>query len=424
MDKRDMIQVARGCVDIFGDDIVIWQHIENILKQTCENFCVDEIRTPVFEYTEVFKREVDDTSDMVEKEMYTFYDKGLRSITLKPEGTASVVRSFCENNFANEGLPKKVYYITSCFRYENPAAGRQRQFHQFGIEYFGADTVSGEAEIIALVTLVFKNLGIEDIELHINSLGDKECRKNYNDILKNFLIENEEHLCPICKERMVKNPLRVLDCKEKSCQNIFENAPKVLDTLGEECKKDFDDLLKKLDMFNIKYVIDKSLVRGLDYYNNTVFEFVSTNSATGGTICGGGRYDYLVEEFGGPKTKCVGFGMGLERLVLLYKSIENTVTKPLPIIYIGSIGELGQSRSEEITFNMRSQGFKVECNISKKSVKAQMKYADKINCTHSLILGDNEVMENILPIRNMETGETTNVIYDEDYIDNMINIFF
>ncbi len=424
MDKRDMIQVARGCVDIFGDEIIIWQHIENVIRQCCESFCIDEIRTPTFEYTEVFKREVQDTSDMVEKEMYTFYDKGCRSITLKPEGTAPVVRSFCENNLSLLGLPKKLYYLTSCFRYENPAAGRQREFHQFGIEYFGVDSVSGEAEVITLVSMIFERLGIEDIELHINSLGDKECRANYNEKLKEFLNSNKEKLCLTCNERMGKNPLRTLDCKDENCQKVLKDAPLILDTLGPECRADFDNLLKKLDALNVKYVVDKGLVRGLDYYNKTVFEFISNNSTTGGTICGGGRYDGLVEQMGGPSTKCVGFGMGLERLVLLYKELEDKVSKAQPVLYIGSIGEAGQLRAEEIALNMRKSGFKVECNINNRSVKAQMKYADKINCGHSLIIGDSEVENNVLPIRNMETGETIEVRYEDDYLDNFVNIFF
>ncbi len=416
MAKKEQLQVPRGCVDIYGDDITVWQHIESIVKTTCNNFNVREIRTPVFEHTEVFKRDDNDSSDLVNKEMYTFYDKGLRSLTLKPEGTAGVVRAYCENNMSQNGLPQKLYYWTSCFRYERPEAGRQRQFHQFGVEFFGAETVSGEAEVIALAHLIFERLGLNDITLNINSLGDVECRKNYNETLKNFLDENSSKLCQTCQERIDKNPLRVLDCKSESCQEVLVDAPKILDTLGESCKAEFELLLKKLDNLGIPYVVNKSLVRGLDYYTKTVFEFVSNNESSGGTICGGGRYDKLVEQMGGPATKCVGFGLGIERLVILYKSLEENVTNAQPILYLGSIGAKGQALAEEIAFKLRCHGIDAECNINGKSVKAQMKYADKINVEKSVIIGDDEVECGVLPIRHMENGEVINIKYDENFM--------
>ncbi|MFV0441365.1 MAG: histidine--tRNA ligase [Lachnospirales bacterium] len=424
MSKTETIHTPKGCVDIYGEDVVIWQHIEAIIAQTCERFCVNEIRTPIFEYTEVFKRDKADSSDMVTKEMYTFYDKGSRSLTLKPEGTAPVVRFFNENNVSQKGLPCKLYYITDCFRYENPASGRQRQFHQFGVEYFGVDSVSGEAEIIALATILFQRLGINNYKVHINSLGDKECRSAYNEVLKEFLVANEHKLCNACIERMNKNPLRTLDCKNESCQDILQHAPKTLDTLGDSCKAEFEMLLEKLDNIGIEYVIDKTLVRGLDYYNKTVFEFIADDSLAGGTICAGGRYDYLVEELGGVPTKSVGFGLGLERLVILYKLLEESITTVKPTLYIGSIGVKGQSLAEKISLDMRLNGLKVECNINNRIVKAQMKYADKIDSEFSLIIGDDEVEKKILPIRNMETGEVFEVVYDDEYLDNMINAFY
>ncbi len=421
MAKKEIIQAPRGCVDLFGEDITIWQHIESVVKTTCDNFNVKEIRTPVFEYTEVFKRDANDASDMVNKEMYTFYDKGLRSLTLRPEGTAGIVRSYCENNMSQNGLPQKLYYLSSFFRYERPEAGRQRQFHQFGVEYFGAETVSSEVEIIALAHIIFQRLGLNDITLNINSLGDVKCRQNYNNILIDFLNSNRSKLCPTCNERIEKNPLRVLDCKDTNCQHILADAPKILDTLGENCKAEFELLLSKLDNLGIPYVVNKALVRGLDYYNKTVFEFVSANESSGGTICGGGRYDKLVEQMGGPSTKCVGFGLGVERLVILYKSLQEDISTSRPVLFLGSIGENGQRLAEEITYKLRYLGVNVECNINGKSVKAQMKYADKINVEKSTIIGDEEVESGVLPIRHMETGEVIKLKYDDSFMDNFFN---
>ncbi len=425
--SKDKLRVPRGTVDIYGEDMVIWKHIESVIKGFCDSYCIGEIRTPIFEHTEVFKRNDEDTSDMVNKEMYTFIDRGDRSLTLRPEGTAGVVRAYNENNLGEGGLPRKLYYIGQNFRYERPQAGRQRQFTQFGVEYFGSDTVAGEVEIISLAYSILCALGINDVVLHINSLGDVECRQNYNNTLKDYLNTNKEQFCETCQERIEKNPLRVLDCKNKNCQSLVEEAPKVLETLGEQCTSEFNTLLQKLDNLNIPYVVDKSLVRGLDYYTKTVFEFVSEEIGSQGTVCGGGRYNNLVSEMGGKQTNCVGFGMGLERLVMIYKALNQDVSEPEPFIYIGALGLNGQMLGEKIAFELRSQGIKSELNINDKSVKAQMKLANKSKAEWSTIIGDSEVETKVIKLKHMETGESVEVDLNDEsssIVDKLLTIMF
>ncbi len=405
-----LTQAPKGTKDIFGADMPIWQKIESKMRSLCKNFGIEEIRTPIFEHTELFLRSVGDTTDIVQKEMYTFNDKGNRSITLRPESTAGVARAYIEHGMHNNAQPTKLFYIAPTFRYENTQAGRQRQFHQFGIEMFGSYSPALDAEVISAAASLIEELGIKNIELRINSLGGPECRAKYNKMLKDFIGGNIDHLCKECKERYERNPLRVLDCKEEGCKKIIEKAPSVLDCLGVECKEHFETLKSILDEMGIKYVVDPQIVRGLDYYTRTVFEFVTTSIGAQGTVCGGGRYDGLIEECGGQKTGAVGFGLGMERLILTLEAQNGKEEyKPERHIYIGSIGNTGFIKSQAITLSLRKAGIIAECDTVGRSVKAQMKYANKIGAKYSVILGDDEIANDKVSLKNMETGETEEI---------------
>ncbi len=405
-----LTQAPKGTKDIFGADMPIWQKIESKMRSLCKNFGIEEIRTPIFEHTELFLRSVGDTTDIVQKEMYTFNDKGNRSITLRPESTAGVARAYIEHGMHNNAQPTKLFYIAPTFRYENTQAGRQRQFHQFGIEMFGSYSPALDAEVISAAASLIEELGIKNIELRINSLGGPECRAKYNKMLKDFIGGNIDHLCKECKERYERNPLRVLDCKEEGCKKIIEKAPSVLDCLGPECKEHFETLKSILDEMGIKYVVDPQIVRGLDYYTRTVFEFVTTSIGAQGTVCGGGRYDGLIEECGGQKTGAVGFGLGMERLILTLEAQNGKEEyKPQRDIYIGSIGNTGFIKSQAITLSLRKGGIIAECDTVGRSVKAQMKYANKIGAKYSVILGDDEIANDKVSLKNMETGETEEI---------------
>ncbi len=396
-------KAPRGTKDIYGEDIFIWQKVEGILREICERFCVSEIRTPVFEQTELFQRGVGETSDIVTKEMYTLEKKGSESVTLKPEGTAGAARAFVENSMYADPQPTKMYYITPAFRYERPQAGRQRQFHQFGVEIFGSCDAACDAEAISIAYEALNKIGVKNIELKINSLGGNECRKRYNEVLKDFIKNNISDLCGDCRERFEKNPLRVLDCKNEKCGNILENAPSVLDCLGEECKAHFEALKTNLDNMGIPYTVDPKIVRGLDYYTKTVFEFVSNEIGSQGTVCGGGRYDNLIGECGGPQTGAVGFAMGLERIMMLVKSqkLIEFIGKNIDI-YIGSIGEKGFLKAQSIGYELRKSGICAEYDTLKRSVKAQLKYANKINAKYSVVIGENEVLNDSINLKNMK----------------------
>ncbi len=411
--KIEVRKAPRGTVDIYGEDVYLWQFIEKTIRETCASFCIEEIRTPIFEHTEVFKRDEEDTSDMVNKEMYTFFDKGDRSLTLRPELTAPVVRSFVENKLFGLGLPQKYFYIGPCFRYERPQAGRQRQFHQFGVEYFGSPSVVADAEVIALADTIIKKLGIKNYSLKINSIGDSECRVKYNDTLKVFLNDRKEELCEDCQSRIEKNPLRTLDCKNEKCQSVLATAPRTIDVLGEGCLGEFETLKTKLANLGIDFEVDTNLVRGLDYYTKTVFEFVSTDLGAQSAISGGGRYNKLVEQLGGPETPAVGFGLGMERLVLVLKAIGVEVPKAEMDVYIGSIGEKGILVAEKLAYNLRANGLVCEINQMDKSVKAQMKFADKQNAKYVVILGDNEAESQICNLKNMAKSEQTELKFEE-----------
>ena len=404
------VKAPRGTKDIFGNDIFIWQKIEALLRDICQSFGVSEIRTPMFEQTELFQRGVGETTDIVTKEMYTLEKKGSESVTLKPEGTAGAARAFIENSMYADSQPTKLYYITPAFRYERPQAGRQRQFHQFGVEVFGSYDASCDAEVISLVYEVLNRIGIKNIELRINSLGGNQCRKKYNSALKDFIGNNLDWLCGDCRERFEKNPLRVLDCKNEKCQNIIADAPSVLDCLDEECREHFDALKKSLDNMGIPYVVDPKIVRGLDYYTRTVFEFVSNEIGAQGTICGGGRYDNLVEECGGPATGAVGFAMGLERIMLLVKG-QNLIQSQGKIIdiYIGSIGEKGFLKAQSVGYELRKAGICAEYDVIGRSVKAQLKYANKINAKFSVVIGESEIENDLVNLKDMAESCQTEI---------------
>ncbi len=401
-----MIQLVKGTKDIYGAEVKAWQEIEEKMRRLCETFGIGEIRTPAFEFTELFVRGVGETTDIVQKEMYTFTDDGDRSLTLRPEGTAGAVRAYIEHGMHNQAQPTKLYYISPTFRCENTQAGRQRQFHQFGIEILGTYSAAQDAEVISVATALLEEMGIKGVELRINSLGCPECRARYNKTLKEFIGKNLDKLCDTCKERFEKNPLRVLDCKEEGCQAIIADAPSVLDCLDEECTAHFEKVQAILKENGIPFTVDPKIVRGLDYYTRTVFEFVFN----GLTVCGGGRYDMLVEECGGKPTGAVGFGLGIERLMMILEKLNGPLADmPERDVYIGSMGEAGLMRAQALTFALRKSGVKADCDTVERSVKAQMKYANKIGAKYSVILGDSELESGKVQLKEMETGEAEEV---------------
>ena len=408
------LRALKGTKDIFGDEMRKWLDVEEIIRNLCDQFGFNQIRTPMFEYTDLFARGVGDTTDIVNKEMYSFVDKGDNHITLKPESTAAVVRAFLEHSMYADTQPTKLYYISPTFRYERPQAGRQRQFHQFGVEMFGSDSPTADAEIIAIGHTLLKRLGINKVELHINSLGGTECRKKYNETLKAFLHEKKDHLCPLCQERMDKNPLRVLDCKNEACQKELQDAPTVLSTLGSECKAHFEKLQELLTAMNIPFVVDPSIVRGLDYYTKTVFEFISNDIGAQGTVCGGGRYDRLVDEIGNKHVPAVGFGAGMERLIIVRDAENNAPLAPATRdIFIGYRGEEAMMKAFELVNELRQAGISAESDHLQRSIKAQMKYANKINARYSVIIGESELEQGELKLKEMETGNEVTVPMDQ-----------
>lgn len=404
------IQAPKGTKDVIPAESYKWQYIEKVARKVCDEFGFNEVRTPVIEHTELFLRGVGDTTDIVQKEMYTFEDKGGRSITLRPEGTASVVRSVIENGLYAGTLPLKVYYIAPVFRYEKPQAGRLREHHQFGVEMFGAAGAAADAEVIALADTFLRRLGIESLTVSINSIGCPVCRKRYHEALREYFGAYKDELCPLCLDRMERNPLRLLDCKEQHCGEIAANAPITLDYLCDECHTHFEDLKRELDLLGITYKIDPRIVRGLDYYTKTVFEFVATNIGAQSTVCGGGRYDRLVEQLGGPALPGLGFGCGLERLLMvLAESGIALPAAPTPDIFVAAMGKDAAEKTAQLVTTLRRAGFAAERDVTGRSLKAQMKYADKLGANFSLTIGDNELAENTATLKNMRTGEASPV---------------
>ncbi len=394
----------RGTKDVLPSEAYKWQYIEKIAREVSSDFGVSEIRTPIFEHTELFLRGVGETTDIVQKEMYTFTDKGDRSITLKPEGTAPAARSYIENNLGVD-QQLKMFYITPCFRYERPQAGRLREFHQFGVEFFGAAGYEADAELISLAITYIKRLGINNLKVNINNLGCSECRKKYNDALKEYLRSNIENLCTTCNERFEKNPLRIIDCKNPTCKEVAKDVPLIIDYVCDDCKEHFEGLKKELDYLNIDYVVDPYIVRGLDYYTKTVFEIISEDIGAQSTVCGGGRYDGLIEECGGKATPAVGFAIGLERLLLTLDSLNVNVEKPAgPRLFVAALGDRAKLEASKIAINLRSEAISCERDLLGRSLKAQMKYANKINSKYVIVIGDSEIDENLVKLKNMETG--------------------
>ena len=389
-----------------------WQYVEGVARETARLFNLKEIRTPVFEHTEVFLRGVGDTTDIVTKEMYTFRDKGDRSITLKPEGTAGVARSFIENGLAGGVLPAKMYYIIPAVRYERPQAGRLREFHQFGVEIFGAEGADTDAEVIALADSLLKNLGLR-VKLHINSIGCPACRAAYNKALREYFSPHLEGLCYDCKTRFEKNPLRLLDCKEEGCRKINAAAPTILEYLCPECAAHFESLKTYLSLAGIAYEIDPRIVRGLDYYTRTVFEFVSDDIGAQGTVCGGGRYDGLIAELGGAPAPAVGFAAGIERLLLVMEATGVEIPRPEgPTAYLAGLDDACREKAFGLCVKLRAAGIAAETDHMKRSVKAQFKYADKLGAKYVAVIGGNELESGAMNVKRMATSESETVTFE------------
>ncbi len=409
------IKAIKGTKDTLPSESYKLQYIEQAALDTAKAYGFHEMRTPVFEYTELFDRSVGETTDVVQKEMYTFNDKGDRSITLRPEGTAGAVRAFLEHGLFNEPLPQKVCYLTSCYRYEKPQAGRLREFHQFGIECFGAASPIADAEIIALANSYFNFIGIEKLAVEINSIGCPECRKKYSEALKAYFEDRKGDLCETCLSRLERNPMRILDCKSPVCSEIASGAPVVLDYICDDCRDHFEKLKQYLEVLGISYTVNPQIVRGLDYYTRTVFEFVSLDEKTKGLVLGGGgRYDGLIEELGGASMPACGFAMGLERLLIaMEESGIPFPAAPKCNLSIVSAGENALLKALELSAELRSQGYSVNIDTVGRSIKAQMKYANKINSEFTVVIGDNELENGTAMLKCMEDGTQTEVSLDD-----------
>lgn len=414
-----MIKKQRGTEDILPKDTPLWRKVESAVHKVCTKYGYKEIRTPVFEDTSLFQRGVGDTTDVVQKEMYTFEDRGGRSITLRPEGTASVVRSFIENSIYANPQPSKLYYLISAYRYEKPQSGRLREFHQFGIECFGATSDAVDAEVIALALDFFKSLGVKDLALNINSIGCPKCKGEYNAKLREYFKQHEEKLCDTCKTRLEKNPMRIIDCKSEICGEIAKDAPRMIDHLCDDCKDHFEKTKAYLDAMGIEYIVNTDIVRGLDYYTRTVFEITSDALGAQSTVCGGGRYNGLVEELGGKPTEGIGFAVGIERLIMILKAQEladGLSDDKTPDIFVAAIGDKADVAAQKLVFDLREKDVYAERDLCDRSVKAQMKFANKLGARYSMVLGDDEIAQNLGMLKNMESGESVEVEISADAI--------
>ncbi|MGP1583613.1 histidine--tRNA ligase [Peptostreptococcus stomatis] len=402
-----LTKAPRGTKDIIPAEAYKWNYLEEKFRDLCRLYGYEEIRTPVFEHTELFKRGVGDTTDIVQKEMYTFKDRGDRDLTLKPEGTAGVIRAFIENKMYAETQPTKLFYITPCFRYERPQSGRQRQFHQFGVEAIGSDTPSLDAEVISLAMQFLGEAGLKDLTVSINSVGCPVCREEYNRLLKDYLATKAHVLCDLCNDRRDKNPMRVIDCKNETCQANIVDIPLMADHLCDNCKDHFKQLKAYLDEMNIKYVVDKKIVRGLDYYKRTAFEIISNDLGAQSTVCGGGRYDGLVEQIGGPSGYSgIGFGLGAERLLLTLEANGVEIGNPNHTdIFVVTIGDKAKLKSFSILKDLRVNHISADKDHLDRSLKAQFKYSNKINAKYTIVIGDDELDKDKATLKNMETGD-------------------
>lgn len=401
------IRSIKGTQDVLPSDTYKWQFVERLFLDTAKLYGFNEIRIPTFEDKSLFIRSVGDTTDVVQKEMYTFTDLGGRELALRPEGTAGINRAVIESGLINEALPVKLCYDISCFRAEKPQAGRFREFHQLGMELFGSHSPAADAEVIAFVSDFFNTLGLTNISLEINSIGCPNCRKNYHAALKEYFEARKADLCDTCLTRLDKNPLRILDCKSPVCKEIAKDAPIGLDYLCDECREHFEGLKKRLDALGIAYTVNPRIVRGLDYYTKTVFEFVSGDIGAQSTVCGGGRYDGLIKSLGGADQPGIGYAMGIERLLMVLEAQGIQIPKPSPCdLYIASMGENASVFAMKLASDLRNEGFAAESDLIGRSLKAQMKYADKIDAKYSMVIGDNELAAGKAKVKNMATGET------------------
>ncbi|MCH3973300.1 MAG: histidine--tRNA ligase [Oscillospiraceae bacterium] len=409
-------QAPRGTQDILPGQSEKWQTVEQVLREEAALHGFAEVRTPVFEHTELFQRGVGDTTDVVQKEMYTFRDRGDRSITLRPEGTAGATRALLEHGLYAAALPQKLWYETSCYRYEKAQKGRLREFHQFGVEMYGSADPLADAEVISIADSIFKRLGVKDLALELNSIGCPTCRAAYTKALQDYFGQYKDQLCETCLSRLDRNPMRILDCKSEICHKIGENAPSILDYLCEDCKAHFEKVKAALTALGISYQINDRIVRGLDYYTRTVFEFTTNDLGSQGTVCGGGRYDGLVEELGGPAMPALGFGLGLDRLLLLMEAqkIEFPQAQKCDL-YIASIGDAARQKSLVLAAELRSSGIAAAFDDLGRGLKAQMKYANKIGARYSMVLGDDELTNQKVSVKNMETGEQNDLPLNENF---------
>ena len=409
------IQAPKGTKDVLPSESHKWHYIENTMREMCALYGARELRTPIIEHTELFLRGVGDTTDIVQKEMYTFNDKGDRSITLKPEGTAGMVRAFLENRLFNEPMPQKLYYLNSpTFRYEKPQAGRLREHHQFGIEVVGSFVPETDAEVILLALMLFEKLGVRDLMLHINSIGCPECRKEYNRALREFLGSHLNDMCETCRDRFEKNPMRIIDCKEPKCREIVRNAPRTIDYLCDSCKKHFEGVKACLDAAGAEYVVDPDIVRGLDYYTGTVFEVISNRIGAQGAVCAGGRYNNLIEELGGSSIPAMGFGMGMERLLAVMENNNVEFPQPdEPTVYFAANGDAPRMKAFALTQELRKNGISAEFDHMERSFKAQFKYANKLGARYTVALGDEELLADVVKVKNMADGTETEVRLSE-----------
>ena len=417
-----LTKAARGTGDVLPSVSYKNRFIESTMLEIGNNFGFKEIRTPVFEHTELFNRSVGETTDVVQKEMYTFEDNGGRSITLKPEGTAGAVRAFLEHGLFNEPMPMKLAYVTPCYRYEKPQAGRLREFHQFGVECFGAADPAADAEVIALGKHIFDFFGIDDLRLEINSIGCPECRKNYQTALKEYFNSNLDDLCETCKGRLDRNPMRILDCKSPVCSKIAENAPKILDYICDDCQAHFDSVQSYLKVMGIEYTVNPTIVRGLDYYTRTVFEFVTGSIGAQSTVCGGGRYDGLVEQLGGPAVPACGFAIGLERFMMLLEARRIELPPENPVdLYIASMNPQANLKAAQLAAAVRDEGVACLFDTVGRSLKAQMKFANKMGVLYTAVLGTDEIENGVVKVKCMADGTETELSLD-NFAVNFINM--
>ena len=411
----------KGTEDVLPKDSYRWQFVEDVMRKESAAYGFKEIRTPVFEHTELFARGVGQTTDVVQKEMYTFDTKGGESVTLRPEGTAGAARAVLEHGLVNDSLPIKASYFVSCYRYEKPQAGRLREFHQFGLECYGTQSPAADAELICAAQSIFDRLGIKQLRLEINSIGCPTCRAEYHKALKEYFYGYKDELCETCNSRLEKNPMRILDCKSPVCSKIAQGAPKITDYLCDECKEHFASVQKYLDAAGVEYTVNPTIVRGLDYYTKTVFEFVTDFIGAQGTVCGGGRYDGLIEELGGKHLPSLGFAMGIERLLMLMDKQGIEIPQPSTCdLYVAVMGESASLKSFEIIKAVRSCGLIAETDIVGRGLRAQMKYADKIGAKFSMVLGDNEIEQGKAVIKNMSSGEQTEIVLDDTFAEKFM----